>query len=79
MVVDKWMTLHDYRRLAQRGNIPPIRCKMCQQALMVAITNDTEPMFRCFPCGVKIYPGEDVFTEMQDVINGKRRINVFEL
>jgi len=66
--MDKWHVVHDYRRLADRGNVPWLICKYCREGLKISIAeNGNDPAFNCWTCGVRIYPGDYVFEQLKQM------------
>lgn len=67
--MDAWEITHNYRRLAQRGNLPPVGCIECGLDMTVTIVDDTEPAWYCWPCDRTWKPGMESLQLMSHAIS----------
>ena len=68
--MDAWEITHNYRRLAERGNVPPVQCSNDGLDMYVTVVDDTEPAWYCWSCKHKWKPGQRSLELMCDAISG---------
>lgn len=69
MAINKFQTLHAYRRLVRRGlaNAQPLTCT-CGEVYGLGIGKDDQPILRCFYCNSTVVPGKSFYDQIGAVV-----------
>lgn len=63
--VNRWHLIHDYQKLNEKKRVPDLECPEGHKVWPVIDTESDDPAFYCGPCGVTIFPGINVWDQIE--------------
>lgn len=71
--MDKWLLIHDYRRLVSANLADDLRCPDDAAVYAVKIDKDSEPVLHCFLCSSTVTPGLSLWKQLEAAVEAQKR------